>query len=310
MTKMLRDAFWDTVYDMAREDRSILVVSADFGAPSLDKFREQLALQYIDVGIAEQHAVSLAAGLALGGKKVFAYAIAPFITLRCYEQTRINLASMKLPVTLVGVGAGVSYDDSGPTHHTVDDLSIMRILPNFKIYNASDATMAAGFARIARHADCANYVRLDRKEMPDLYAPDTDFSRGVHVLRRGGDVCLAATGNMVHRALDVAEELDKQGKKASVVDVSILPVAEEPFLDAVKSVKKIYTLEEHNLAGGFGSAVCEVVCDAGLSIPIKRFAMDFRQGYCYQYGGRDRIQELYGLDKAGIVAAVARDMKH
>lgn len=306
-SKMLRDAFWDAVYDIASKNKDVVLVSADFGAPSLDKFRMELGTQYIDVGIAEQNAVTLSAGLALSGKKVFTYAIAPFIALRCYEQTRINLSSMKVPVSLVGVGAGVSYEDSGPTHHAVDDISILRILPNFKIFNASDAVMAEGFAKLSCEIDYPNYVRLDRQQLPDLYEEGTDFSAGIALLKPGKDVCLAATGNMVHRALEISDSLKEKGIDASVLDIYMLPIAAEPFIEYVQGIKKIYSLEEHNLVGGVGSAVCEMVCDNGLPIPVKRFAMNFQKGYCYKYGGREYLQSLYELDKEKVMETILKD---
>jgi transketolase len=299
-----RNAFWGRIYELAKENKDIVLVTADMGAQALDKFRIDLSAQYIDVGIAEQQAVSLASGLALSGKKPFVYAIAPFVTLRCYEHTRVNLASMNLPVTLVGVGAGVSYDDSGPTHHAVDDISALRIFPNLRIHNISDSVMARAFADISCKLTCPNYVRMDRKILPVIYDSDTDFSVGLTVLVPGSDVYIVATGNMVHRALEISEDLKNNGINAGVIDVYTFPINEEVFVDKVKNVEQIVTLEEHTLPGGLGSAVCEVLSDHRLLKPVKRIGMNFKKGYCYKYGGRDNIQSLYGLDKKSIVKNV------
>jgi transketolase len=299
-----RDAFWERIYELAKLDKDILLVIADMGAPALDRFREDLAAQYIDVGIAEQQAAAVSAGLALEGKKVFAYAIAPFISLRCYEHTRVNLASMNLPVTLVGVGAGTSYDDSGPTHHAVDDLSALRILPNLRIQNMTDAVMARAFADICCQVDYPNYIRMDRKPLPDIYEKGADFSAGLSVLATGKDAVLVATGNMVHRALDVADALKANGADIGVVDAYTFPIPSDRLLMAVLDADKIVTLEEHNLAGGLGSAVCEILADNQVLKPVKRLGMNFSREYCYQYGGRDNIQSLYGLDKESVVRTV------
>jgi transketolase len=304
-----RDAFWGRIYEIAKQDKDVVLVIADMGAPALDKFRIELSAQYIDVGIAEQQGVAVASGLVLSGKKAFVYAIAPFIALRCYEHTRVNLASMNLPVTLVGVGAGVSYDDSGPTHHAVDDISVLRILPNLKIYNATDSVMAKAFADMSCKLDHPNYVRLDRKVLPTIYDKNTDFSTGITELASGSDVCIIATGNMVHRALHVSEDLKKNGIKAGVVDVYMFPINEDFFVNKVKDAAQIVTLEEHTLPGGLGSAVCEVLCDKQLLKPVKRIGMNFKTGYCYKYGGRDNIQSLYGLDKKSIVQAIMSQLK-
>ena len=304
--KTQRDAFWDRVYEIALANRDVVVVSADMGAPSLDKFRAHLSGQYVDVGIAEQQAIAVAAGLALEGKKVFAYAIAPFITLRCYEQIRLELAAMNIPVTLVGVGAGMSYDDSGPTHHTVEDISVLRILPNMRINSVSDSVMAAAFAELSCRFEFPNYVRLDRKRLPTIYREDQDFTPGLATLVMG-DSYILATGNMVHRALDVSDELRKHGMKAGVVDIYTLPVNKGLFLNTVKEAKALFTLEEHTLPGGFGSAICEVLSDNHRPIPLKRFGLNLTTGYCYRYGGRERLQALYGLGKEDIINSILEE---
>ncbi len=304
--KTQRDAFWDRVYEIALANRDVVVVSADMGAPSLDKFRAHLSGQYVDVGIAEQQAIAVAAGLALEGKKVFAYAIAPFITLRCYEQIRLELAAMNIPVTLVGVGAGMSYDDSGPTHHTVEDISVLRILPNMRVNSVTDPVMAAAFAELSCRFEFPNYVRLDRKRLPTIYREGQDFTPGLATLVMG-DIYILATGNMVHRALDVSDELRKHGMKAGVVDIYTLPVNKGLFLDTVKEAKALFTLEEHTLPGGFGSAICEVLSDNHRTIPLKRFGLNLSSGYCYRYGGRERLQALHGLGKEDIINSMLEE---
>jgi len=299
-----RDAFWERIYDLAKENKDIVLVIADMGAPALDKFRIDMSAQYVDVGIAEQQAIALSAGLALEGKKAFVYAIAPFISLRCYEHIRVNLASMNLPVTLVGVGSGVSYDDSGPTHHAVDDLSALRIFPNLKIHNMSDSVMARAFADISCELDCPNYLRLDRQVLPTIYDKGADFSLGFNVFSSGSDLCIVATGNMVHRALEIAKELKQKGIDTGIIDMYEFPINQEPFIDTVKDVKQIVTLEEHTLPAGLGSAVCEVLADFGVLKPVKRLGMNFTAGYCYKYGGRENIQSLYKLDRESIINTI------
>ena len=307
--KSQRDAFWGKLYELASKNRDILIVSADMGAPSLDQYRRDLQRQYVDVGIAEQQAIAVAAGLALGGKKVFAYAIAPFITLRCYEHIRLELAAMNIPVTVVGVGSGMSYEDSGPTHHTVEDISALRILPNIRIHNMTDSIMAEAFAEISCSLPYPNYVRLDRETFPALYQPGHDFSSGFNVFVPATDVCLLATGNMVHRSLDISEQLKQQGVEAGIIDVYTLPINEEALIHALKGVKYIFTLEEHTLPGGFGSAVCEMLADNDIQVHIKRLGLDFRTGYCYRYGERKHIQSLYGLDAKSLVKSITGCLK-
>lgn len=304
--KSQRDAFFEALYDIAFHDKDVVLISADMGAPSLDRFRKDLAQQYVDVGIAEQQAISLAAGLTLGGKKAYTYAIAPFITLRCFEQVRVNVAAAGLPVTLVGVGAGMSYAESGPTHHTVEDLSCLRTLPHMRIFNCTDSVMSAAMASLSRKLEQPSYVRLDRQALPNIYKPGADFSSGLSVLEPGQDVFLVSTGNMTHNALAAREILKGSGISPGIIDVYSLPVPQDRLCDTIRDAKLIFTIEEHSLAGGFGSAVIEVLVDNGLTPAVKRLGCDLSSGYCYKYGGRAALQRLYGLDPESIAAAVSK----
>ncbi|HRU06809.1 MAG TPA: transketolase C-terminal domain-containing protein [Candidatus Brocadiia bacterium] len=299
----MRDAFFDRLYQIAKADPSVLLISADMGAPSLDKFRADLKSQFINVGIAEQIMATLAAGLALSGKKVFTYAIMPFVTGRCLEPMRVTLSMMNLPVTVVGVGAGFSYDDSGPTHHSTDDLAFMRALPNITLLNASDSVMAAAFAGMACQIPGPSYVRLDREVLPHAYPPGHDFTPGLHVHKPGADLAIIATGNMLHKALETAAALQSQGVSAGVIDLyRIQPVPAAALLQALAGAKAILTLEEHYLTGGMSSAVIETLADAGLRVPTLRVGVPNK--HYYAYGGRASIQSHCRIDPASVVSRV------
>ena len=299
----MRDAFFNELYKIAKKDRNIVIVSADMGAPSLDKFRRDLGTQFFNVGIAEQGMVTLSTGLALSGKKVFVYAIMPFATLRCYEVTKVTLSLMNIPVTIVGVGAGFSYDDSGPTHHATEDIAVMRVLPNMTILNSSDSVMAARFTEMSCRMSGPSYVRLDREVLPHIYHQDSNFSDGLTSLRTGQDVCIIATGNMVHIALEAAHKLEEHSVSAGIIDLYRLkPINEELLLKHIGESKRVVTLEEHLIKGGMGSAVMEVMADNGKALPIKRIAIPDR--YYYAYGGRKNIQSLCGLDADSVTATI------
>jgi transketolase len=304
----MRDAFFDRLYELAKQDRNIMVISADMGAPSLDRFRRDLSIQYLNVGIAEQNMITVATGLALSGKKVFAYAIMPFATLRCYEITRVDLCMMNLPITIVGVGAGFSYDDSGPTHHATEDISAMRALPNMTILNASDSVMAAAFATMACEIPGPSYVRLDREVLPVTYQPGTDFSAGLIQLKAGKDIAIIATGNMVPKAHEIASRLAGHSVEAGVIDLFRLkPINKELLLEYICQSERVLTLEEHFLDGGMGSAVAEVMVDHGKTQPLKRFGI--RDKYYYTYGGRANIQSACGLDVNTVTRAILEWVK-
>ena len=250
--KTQRDAFFESLYDIAFHDKDVVLVSADMGAPSLDRFRRDLAYQYVDVGIAEQQAILVATGLALGGMKAFVYGIGPFVTYRCYEQVRLDLAAMNVPVTVVGVGAGMSYEESGPTHHTTEDISCLRALPNLAITNCSDSVMAAAMAEHSLGMDRPHYVRLDRQAFPAIYGQGEDFSQGLEVVRPGGTVFLVATGNMVHSAMALAEEMKGHGLHLGVVDVYRFPIDPDLFCEKDKGCHAPIQHGRAHVAGGVG----------------------------------------------------------
>jgi transketolase len=306
-----RDAFWNKIYELAKKDKDIVIITADMGAPSLDKFRKNLSSQFVNVGIAEQNAITLAAGLTLAGKKVFTYAIAPFITLRCLEQIRVENAIMKIPITIVGVGVGFGYEDSGPTHHLIEDVAIMRTMPNIRIDNITDNVMAEYFARqCCKKKTITDYIRLDRLTHPDIYDRFTDFSEGLIVAREGGDYYIISAGSMIPTALETAAELSRGKIKIGVIDIFSLPVNGKKLSAILKKTKKIVCLEEHFLPGGLGSAVAEVLCDNGLPIPLKRIGIPLDKGYCYKYGGREVIREYYGIDKRTAIAKIKNFIQH
>ncbi len=299
----MRDAFFGELYKIAKKDRNIIVISADMGAPSLDRFRKDLGSQFINVGIAEGNMVAVAAGLALSGRKVFIYAIMPFVTLRCYEMIKVNLSLMNIPVTAVGVGAGFSYDDSGPTHYSIEDISIMRALPHMTILSPSDSIMAAQIVQICCGISGPSYARLDREILPSIYKRTDDFSAGLTNLKTGGDVCIISTGNMVHRALEISDELVKYSIAAGVIDLyRIKPIDEELLLQSISRSKNVVTLEEHLIIGGMGSAVAEILTDSGIGKPLKRIGVQDR--YFYAYGGRKHIQSLCGLDSHSVTRKI------
>lgn len=302
----LRDSFWDEVYEHARKDSNIVIVSADLAAPSLDKFRKDMPSQFISVGIAEQNAIEISAGLALTGKKVFTYACAPFITLRSYEQIRLLLSGMKLPVTVVGQGAGFSYFEFGPTHHVLEDIGVMRMLPHMSMYCLSDGTMAKAVASNSIKKEGPEYIRVDRLAPNEIYSlkENLNLEKGFNIIEQGKEMAIIATGNMVHNALAASKVLKTKGIEVKVIDLFKIPIKVDKFIKEIGNLSKIITLEEHSLACGIGSMICEILIDNKLYIDVRRLAVDSRDGYCYRYGGREYMQKLYGLNVDNIISEI------
>lgn len=300
----IRDAFWDEVYRLGAEDRDLVLLTDDMDAFGLKKFKEDFPIRFVNIGVAEQNMINLAAGLASCGKRVIAYGIASFITMRCFEQIKVNVCSMELPVVLVGVGAGFSFGFDGPTHHGTQDVAIMRVLPEMTIYNPSDAPSAAACARLAVAGGGPAYIRLDKGRFPDLGPEGHDASLGFRIVRPVQDITLVATGFMTSQALGAAIALEDRGVRVGVVDLyRIKPAAESFTTDVLARAREVVTVEENAAAGGIGSLVAEIAADRRLDVRVTRIASQDRQFVAY--GSREWFHALNGLDESSIVSRVA-----
>ena len=256
-----RDVFWAEWVKEAEKDPRMVLVTADMSAPALDDFRTNYPHRYINVGIAEQNMLLVAAGLAHEGFLPAVYAIEPFVSLRCYEQWKSVVCLMKLPILGVGVGAGVSYEDSGPTHHSIEDLAIMRVLPNMVVYNPGvvrDVLSLLQRARIRQDNNLPSYIRLDRMENTEVI---TGYEKAQHahgysayhfaepVPSTRQWATIIATGSMLSIACTAAK-----GKNVLVINVTEFPIK---FDIPVPSNYPILVLEENSMLGGLYSAVQE-----------------------------------------------------
>ncbi|OIQ15651.1 MAG: hypothetical protein BM556_16975 [Bacteriovorax sp. MedPE-SWde] len=305
--KTQRDTFWDTLFELAKKDRDIIVISADMGAPSLDKFRTELPHQFINTGIAEQNTILVGSGLAKEGKKVFVYAIASFLTLNCVEKIRVQNAMMNIPLNIVGVGAGFSYPDSGPTHHLLEDIAVMRSMPNIDTLSITDATMAQAVAENYGSYTNTKYIRLERQPLGEIYneTKDISFEDGMTEIFKGEDTLVIANGVMLLKA----HKLIKEHKlKCGLLDIYQIPINSKKLVEVASQYKRIVTIEETFLPGGFGSAVLESLNDHELSIPVKRIGIPIEKGFCYEYGGRDEILKYYGITEESILADITKGL--
>ena len=308
----MRDAFLNALYDIAKSDKNVIIITADNGAPSLDQFSQNLPNQFFQVGIAEQQMIGMACGMAVEGKKVYTYAIAPFVTTRVHEFNKLCLGAMNLPIVNLGVGAGYAYDIMGPTHHTTEDMTIMRSIPNMTVYSPADGSTAVCLAQISYNNPSPQYIRFDRAGIPDLYSnKEVDFQDGLISVKGGEDVCIIATGIMVHQAIKVASELEKEGLQVGVIDLHrIKPINNDLLIKNIQKYTQIITLEEHLLAGGMGSAIAEILVDEGITIPLLRIGQHDK--FVFALGGREKIWKKNGLDVAGIIDQIIswRSKKH
>lgn len=303
-----RDVFIDEITRRAAKDADIYFISADFGAPALDQFRERVPRQFIHSGISEQHMIDMAAGLALSGKTVFVYAMSPFISLRCLEQLKCSLAVMKQPVCVVSVGIGLGYADSGPTHYSTEDLACFRSLNGVEILTPCDTASTRAVAQHSCDSIAFRIVRLDRSPLPDIHSnfPQSTLARGFAEIVSGRDVCLIACGYMTHRATQVAEKLESRGISVGIVDLFRVKPFPADLRAMLQQYRLLVTIEEQCLAGGFGSAILEYLSDCRLERPALRLGLPER--YFFENGGRDYLLSLAGLDAEGIAANIQREL--
>lgn len=298
--KAMRDTFLLSVYEAMLKDPDIFFVSADFGSPVLDKIRADCADRFINVGIAEQNLINVSAGLALEGFKVFAYAIAPFITMRCFEQIRVNLGLLSevraMNVTLVGVGAGYSYVVSGPTHQCYEDLTLMRAIANMQVMSPSDQLVAAKLPEKCLATQGLKYIRLDAQVLPVLYANSVfDTLDGFYVQREGSAICLLATGYMVHTALKVAQQLQSLGIYVGVIDLCDLSCFDAEKLNVqLNKYQAVVTMEEgFSGRGGLDAMMFDYVVRQNLL--LRTLNIGVTGTYRFEIGERQSLHEQVGI---------------
>lgn len=309
--RAMRDTFLQSLYEAMREDGDIFLVSADFGSPVLDSIRAEVPDRFINVGIAEQNLINVSTGLALEGFTVFAYAIAPFITMRCFEQIRVNLALLStiraMNVNLIGVGAGYSYVVSGPTHQCYEDITLMRAMPTMRVLSLSDQLAAAAAANYCIANPGPKYLRMDAQVLPPLYthAPPS-LSRGFDTLKPGGDgdLCLLATGYMTHTALEVAAALAARDVQAAVVDLHQLShFDEEEFNQLLSAYRKVVTLEE-GFAGRGGLDAMVLNHNNQHQLGLRILTVGVQGGYRFEIGGRRELHEQVGIGVSSVVRRI------
>ncbi len=286
--------FAQTLTQLAREDKAICLVTPDMGYSILDCFEKEFPDRFFNVGIAEQNAVSVAAGLALSGKKPYVYSIIPFVTMRCFEQIRVDVAYMNTNVKLVGVGAGFEYGSAGYTHQGVEDLSVMRCLPNMIVCAAGDNREMEEIVKLSTQIKTPMYMRIGRHNK-GIFNHGTISIGKASVLEEGQDIALIGTSNMMPDVVAYAKKLKAQGRKPYVISMhTIKPIDQELIASLINKGVEINTFEEHTIIGGLGSAVAEVIAESGKAVTFKRYAIPDR--FSHYVGNQYYIKEQFGLN--------------
>jgi transketolase len=301
----MRTAFFRALLQAAERDERIHLVVGDLGFGVVETFRERFPNRYLNAGVAEQNMTGIAAGMALSGKIVFTYSIANFPTLRCLEQVRNDVCYHRANVKIVAVGGGFAYGALGMTHHAVEDLAILRALPEMTVVAPGDPieASAATQAIACRPGPC--YLRLGRAGEPVVHADPIRFEIGKAIrLREGHDVTIISIGGMLATAMEVANALMVRGLEARVLSMHTLkPLDTEAIMAARRETRAVVTLEEHSVIGGLGSAVAEVLSESGdRGIPFKRLGIG--TSFTTEIGSQEFLREKHGLSVKGVLRSV------
>ena len=301
----MRDTFVKTLLEIAKKDKNVYIITGDLGFGVLKPFWEELPDQIINAGIAEQNMTSIAAGLAMQGKIVYTYSIGNFPTLRCIEQIRNDCAYHNANVKVVCVGGGFVYGSLGMSHHATEDIAMMRSLPDVTVMAPGDLVEAecATKAIYARPGTC--YLRLGRGGEKRIHDKIDDFKIGKAIkIHDGKKVAVLSTGAIFDEVDEAYETLIKDGFNPTVYTFpTVKPIDKETIIDCAKNHDVIITVEEHNLSGGFGSAVAEVLAEIkGQKATLLRIALDDR--YSCIVGSQKYLRKQYGLDASHIIKKV------
>ncbi len=300
----MRSAFNEELLKIARKDDRIHMVLADIGYGEIEPFAEEFPDRFYNCGVAEQNMTGVACGLAMEGKVCVTYSIANFPTLRCLEQIRNDVCYHNQNVKIVIIGGGLAYGSLGVSHHSTEDIAIMRALPDCIVCCPADIQEA----RAATHAMIAHegpfYYRCGYKQEPDLHQGKIDFQIGKAIqVCDGSDVTVIGTGTITYRAWQAAEILADEGIEARVISMhTVKPIDREAIIAAARETGGIVTVEEHNICGGLGGAVAEVVAEAGLGIRFKMIALP--DTYVHIVGTHEWLLDYYGFSPQAIAATV------
>lgn len=295
-----RAAICQVLMEKAKEDKDIVVLCSDSrGSASLAPFAEAFPKQFVEVGIAEQNLVSIAAGLAKCGKKPFAASPACFLSTRSYEQAKVDAAYSNTNVKLIGISGGISYGALGMSHHSAQDIAAMSAIPNMRVYLPSDRHQTKCLVEALLEDEKPAYIRVGRNPVEDIYEEGNvpfEMDRAT-VLAEGADIAIIACGEMVRPSMEAVKLLEQEGIRASLLDMyCVKPMDQEAVIAAAEKCRAVITVEEHSPFGGMGSMVSQIV---GANCPKKVVNLSLPDAPVIT-GASGEVFDYYGLNAEGI----------
>jgi transketolase len=293
----MRDAFAKEMTDLATQRPELALLSGDIGNRMFDSFKEVAPGRFFNCGIAEANMMSMAAGMALSGLRPVIYTITPFTTTRCFEQIRVGVAYHQAPVVIVGTGSGLSYAELGPTHHSLEDLAILRTLPGVNVLAPADSAELVAQLREALNSPYPTYMRIGKKGEPPLHDPEASLGIGkAQMLRDGRDLLVVGVGPILGEAIKASEALISKGLSVAVASLGGVKPLEDAFLqEMAKRFPRWLSLEAHGITGGLGSALLEWLADNQVTnVRLRRLAVP--DTYLHELGNQAYTRSRLGLD--------------
>lgn len=299
----MRNTYLNTLYDLARQDSDVLSLVADNGLIVFDGFRRDFPDRYFNFGISEGHMIAAAAGMASCGKIPFVYTISAFLAYRGYEFLRDDVCFQNQNVKIVGIGSGLTYSTLGPSHHTTEDIGLLRGIPNLTVFSPSTKAEVRWMMGEAYGKKGPVYIRLSNNDK-EYYAEGTKFELGIpSVVKAGSDLTLITTGSIINEAMNASKMLEADGISTEVVSMHTLkPLRSDAVARIVSKNKKLVVLEEHNVIGGLYSAVSEALVQEQACVPCLKIGLN--DAFADGYGALEEVRAANGLDCGSIYAKI------
>ena len=303
----MRNAFARAMTEIAQERNDVCLLSGDIGNRMFDRYKEVAPARFFNCGIAEANMMSMAAGMGLSGVRPVVYTITPFTTTRCLEQIRTGVAYHEAPVVIVGTGSGLSYAELGATHHSLEDMAILRSIPNMRICGPADSNELTAQLRQAIKEGKPTYIRIGKKGEPDLFDEKSCLGIGkANLLSAGKKVLILSIGPIVKEAMEAREILKESGNNIGIATMGSIKPLDSEFLNECISegYKHWITLEEHHLIGGLGSAITEWLSEQKIkSVELTR--MGIGDSFIHELGSQSYVRETKGIDASAIAKLVS-----
>ncbi len=299
----MRDAFAKEMKSLVEDKDNVVLLSGDIGNRMFDGLKKSRPDQFINCGIAESNMMSMAAGMALSGMRPVIYTITPFTTMRCLEQIRIGVAYHEAPVVIVGTGSGLSYSELGPTHHSLEDMAIIRSIPNINVLAPADKIELICQLREAIESPTPTYIRIGKKGEPNLSEGNLSYGIGkANILREGKKYLLLGVGPIIGEALRAAELLKEMGVDLCVASMGGVAPLDTDFLEKMigNNFTEWITLEEHGIVGGLGTSIIEWLSDNNYSKKINLKRLGVPKVFINNLGNQEYTRNQFGIDCSGI----------